>query len=415
MIRHAYILAGGKGTRLRSVIEDIPKPMADIKGKPFLHYLILQLQRHGIEEITLIVGYKRDVIIEYFGSQYLSVKINYLIEETPRGTGGLIAEVCKNCNENILLINGDTFVNFDLAKMYQTHLNSNSEITIGAVKIEHPKRYGILEFENDKILAFNEKKEGEDAYINGGIYLFNSSVFHNLDLPYECSFEKDFLEKYISTFNINAFKIHDFFIDIGIPEDYKSAQELIPAFFVPKIDLTWTLFVDRDGVLNTYQPKDYVKNIDEFVWIEGSCEALAILSKIFGRTFVVTNQQGVGKGLMTTMELEKIHFKLQEDVKSMGGRVDEIYYCPHLAAYKPNCRKPKIGMALKAKLDYPEIDLKKTVMIGDMASDMMFGRTLGAYNILIENKKIETPIDKSLYDMKFENLYELYKSSLFRN
>lgn len=407
MIHHAFILLGGKGTRLAGVISDRPKPMADICGKPFLHYLLLHLKNNEIHEITFLVGYMHEFIFKYFGNNYLGITINYQKEETPRGTGGFIYEISKNTHQDILLINGDTFLDLNIQEFYSNFKKTNANISLASINIENSDRYGTLEVVDSKIVAFNEKKFEVKAQINAGVYLFNSTWFSSFNLPFQFSFEIDFLQKYCSDIAINTFLQDCFFIDIGIPEDYFLAQKEIPKYFLPTIDKTWTLFLDRDGVLNTHRPLDYVKSMEEFEWIDGSKIAAAKLSNLFGRTFIVTNQQGIGKGLMTTMELEKIHFHIQDDIKLLGGRIDEIYYCPHLAEYKSNCRKPKIGMALKAKMEYPEIDLKKSIMIGDMGSDMEFGRTIGSFNILVENKKIETPIDESLYDLKIENLAQL--------
>lgn len=151
----------------------------------------------------------------------------------------------------------------------------------------------------------------------------------------------------------------------------------------PKIDKTWTLFLDRDGVINKHLPDAYVTSLVEFEFIPGSIEAIATLSKRFGKIVVVTNQQGIGKGLMTEMDLEKIHFYMQEEIAIKGGRIDAIYYCPYLSSIKPKCRKPEIGMALQAKEDFPTIDFTKSVMVGDSKTDMEFGKKIGAITIFI--------------------------------
>lgn len=178
-----------------------------------------------------------------------------------------------------------------------------------------------------------------------------------------------------------------------------------------QIDKTYTLFLDRDGVLNKHLPNAYVLNTAQFEIIDGVLEALKKAASIFGRIVVVTNQQGIGKGLMTEMDLEKIHFYFLEEVKKAGGRIDEIYYCPYLADINPISRKPNTGMALKAKKDFPEIDFSKSIMVGDSWSDMVFGEKLGMYNVFINSSKHIQP-DKYpfRYDVAHTSLKEFIDS-----
>lgn len=150
-----------------------------------------------------------------------------------------------------------------------------------------------------------------------------------------------------------------------------------------KIDKSWTLFLDRDGVINTRLPGAYVKTIHEFSFIEGVPEAIQLLSQKFGIIVVVTNQQGIGKGLMTEEELNIIHQKMIEDLAKQGGRIDRIYHSPHLEASDHADRKPAVGMALKAKKDFRNIKFSKSVMVGDSLSDMIFGKRLKMRTVFI--------------------------------
>lgn len=159
---------------------------------------------------------------------------------------------------------------------------------------------------------------------------------------------------------------------------------------LPKISYDWTLFLDRDGVINKHMPDAYVTCIDEFEFIPGCIEAINKLSLLFHKIIIVTNQQGIGKGLMTSMDLEKIHFYMLEEISKHGGRIDAVYYCPYLSNIKPKCRKPEIGMALQAKEAFPSIDFKKSIMIGDSPSDMLFGKNIGAYTVLAKNKNFQS-------------------------
>ena len=149
----------------------------------------------------------------------------------------------------------------------------------------------------------------------------------------------------------------------------------------------WFLFLDRDGVINVRLPGQYVTQWEEFEFFGKALDALCIFSDYFSRVFVVTNQQGVGKGLMTTEQLEYIHRRMSLEIEASSGHIDAIYYCPDLASAPNTCRKPASKMAIQAKAEYPEIEFSKSVMIGDSLSDIEFGKRLGMQTVLIESNK----------------------------
>jgi len=167
-------------------------------------------------------------------------------------------------------------------------------------------------------------------------------------------------------------------------------------------DNTWSLFLDRDGVINKKLENDYVKRWDEFAFNHGTLEAIADLRKIFGKIFIVTNQRGVGLGKMTVAELDKIHEKMLTEIKEASGEIDKIYYCIDVDGSSP-FRKPNIGMGLIAKKDFPEIEFSKSVMVGDSISDMKFGKNLGMKCILINSNN---GIEKEIDFMQFNTLLE---------
>ena len=172
------------------------------------------------------------------------------------------------------------------------------------------------------------------------------------------------------------------------------------------IDNSWTLFLDRDGVINEKLENDYVKNWDEFKFKEGALQAIVGLGKIFGRVFVVTNQRGVGLSLMTEEILNVIHDKMLSEVVKVSGRIDKIYYCTS-TDQSAECRKPNIGMGLKAKNDYPEIEFSKSIMVGDTISDIEFGKNLGMKTVFIRNGNETVESDNLLI---VESLFSFYKN-----
>ncbi|MEI8389946.1 MAG: HAD family hydrolase [bacterium] len=155
------------------------------------------------------------------------------------------------------------------------------------------------------------------------------------------------------------------------------------------IDKSWTLFLDRDGVINKRLVDDYVKNISEFEFLTGVPEAIKKFSDVFGRIFIVTNQRGIARKIMTENDLELVHGFMIDGINNSGGRIDKIYFCPHDRGENCGCRKPEIGSALKAKQDFPEVDFKKSIMVGDTSSDIQFGKNAGMYAIKVTLKKNE--------------------------
>ncbi|MCP4552377.1 MAG: HAD family hydrolase [Bacteroidetes bacterium] len=161
------------------------------------------------------------------------------------------------------------------------------------------------------------------------------------------------------------------------------------------INKNWSLFLDRDGVINHRIVDDYVKTLTEFKFIQGVPSAIAGLNKVFGRVFIVTNQQGIGKGLMTETDLKVVHEFMIKEITKVGGAIDQIYFCPELAESNHPDRKPQIGMAIRAKQDFPEIDFAKSIMVGDSISDMEFGINAGMINVLVAaEKSVEQKITK---------------------
>ena len=170
-----------------------------------------------------------------------------------------------------------------------------------------------------------------------------------------------------------------------------------------KFDKSWTIFLDRDGVINEKKEKDYIKSWSEFSFTYRARESLASLSACFDKIFIVTNQGGVGKGIMTEHDLILIHEKMLKSINRKSGRIDKIYYCTDLLD-SSEFRKPNTGMALKAKLDFTSIEFRKSIMIGDSETDMLFGKTMGMKCFLINNNSFLNEMNH--FDKKFESLFE---------
>ncbi len=179
------------------------------------------------------------------------------------------------------------------------------------------------------------------------------------------------------------------------------------AHFLADVDQSWTLFLDRDGVINKKIDNDYVKHIGEFEFLPGVLEAIYLLQNCFYKILVVTNQQGISKGLMSETSLERVHQYLFYEVEQSHGHIDAIYHCPHLAADCVYCRKPNNGMAYMAKADYPFIDFSKSIVVGDSESDINFGKKSGMFTV----KVCRQPMDyhSSTADLNVASLIEFSK------
>lgn len=185
---------------------------------------------------------------------------------------------------------------------------------------------------------------------------------------------------------------------------YYSPLNMTP---LPKITKDWTLFLDRDGVINEEVVGDYIRSWEEFHFRPGSIEAIALLCPFFQRTIVVTNQAGVGKGLMTLEELDQINEQMLQEIHAGGGKIDKVYCCTATDNQDIN-RKPNPGMALQAKAEFTEIDFSKSIMVGNMPNDMKFGRNFGAYTVYLPTRAEETP-DPSTVDAQYKDLLSFAK------
>lgn len=231
MISEAIILAGGLGTRLRSVVPDQPKCMAPVNGKPFLFYVINYLQKSGIEKFIFSVGYMHEAIEEYLNKNYSSLDYKISFESEPLGTGGGIKLACeKVTQQNILACNGDTLFRINLQELSNFHKTKNAGCSLCLKPLKNFDRYGVVEINgNGSIQSFKEKKLYDSGLINGGVYTLNVERFKNENLPVKFSFEKDYLEKNTQSSMDGKVKLFgliqdEYFIDIGIPEDYERAQ-----------------------------------------------------------------------------------------------------------------------------------------------------------------------------------------------
>ncbi|MCL2028462.1 MAG: nucleotidyltransferase family protein [Bacteroidales bacterium] len=224
-ITEAAILVGGLGTRLKSVVSDLPKPMADVAGRPFLAYLLDYCKRENIQRVVLCAGYRHEAISEYFGTAYNGLELVYSIEDEPLGTGGALRKGLDLLSSPVIaFLNGDSICQVNLSEMTKCYNENHADMVLAVKKMHNFNRYGTVVLEQKRIIKFEEKKPLNEGFINVGVTLINTDIVKKLAPSQKFSFEKDILETHTTALNLFAFETSEYFIDIGVPEDYALAN-----------------------------------------------------------------------------------------------------------------------------------------------------------------------------------------------
>lgn len=226
MIKEIIILAGGLGTRLRDTVPDLPKCMAPVSGRPFIHHVISFLQNQNLDRFIFSLGYKNEIIQHYITSTFRGIKAVFSIEDEPLGTGGAIKKACTYTKEkNILITNGDTLFTVSVPQLSGFHLKCSAHCTLALKPMKDFSRYGSVQLNPDNsVKDFREKQWMDEGLINGGFYAIDCSQFLKEELPDKFSFEQDYLQKYYDKRKMFGEVQDAYFIDIGIKEDYEKAQ-----------------------------------------------------------------------------------------------------------------------------------------------------------------------------------------------
>ncbi len=371
MGRQAVILAGGFGTRLSHVVSDVPKPMAPIKNIPFLDFIIKQLQRHGFDNFVFLTGYKAEIIEDYFKNLPDTI---FIKEETALGTGGAILNAFNSLNDEFFIINGDTFFDIDFSLLED--FGKDKPCTIALRYTNNIQRYGFVEIDDTfKTISFVEKgnlpENRIDGFINGGIYFMKKSVLEHFIKNFSGQFislETEIFPQFLKNNELFGLPLGGCFIDIGIPEDYQKAQNLIPEWF--EKESKPALFIDKDGTLivNTEYPHGR-----SFEIIESTIDIVKKYSEQNYHIIMVTNQAGIAKNKFNFAEMNEGFEGIKEFYTSKGVKFDDIEFCPYHKdgvikeySYDSLLRKPNPGMILMA-CEKLKIDLKHSLMVGDNA------------------------------------------------
>jgi len=220
------LLAGGLGTRLRDQVPNLPKPMAPVAGRPFLEYVLDKLKEGGISRVVLAVGYRAEAIISHFGSDYRGIELVYAHEIEPLGTGGAIAFALSFVKASrALVLNGDTYLEMNYAAFVHACDANRAALGIVVRLVPDTTRYGRCELKNNTVIRFSEKSEARPGLINAGVYYLSRDVFEQYGMPPNFSFERDFVGVHLAAILPFGFPVDGYFIDIGVPEDFRQAQQ----------------------------------------------------------------------------------------------------------------------------------------------------------------------------------------------
>ncbi|NNN25298.1 MULTISPECIES: nucleotidyltransferase family protein [Pseudomonas] len=223
-MREAIVLAGGFGTRLREVVPDWPKPMAPVAGRPFLEILLGSLASKGFSRVVLSLGYMAEKISNHFGSRFAGMDLDYVVEDSPLGTGGAVRLAMTRCTrDHVFVLNGDTFLDLEASAIDELWLARRNPLIV-ARQVTDTARFGRLLVQDDLVRGFTEKGVSGPGLINGGCYVFDRNQLDHFELNQPFSLEADFLANAVQTMPVNVFVTGGHFIDIGVPEDYQRAQ-----------------------------------------------------------------------------------------------------------------------------------------------------------------------------------------------
>lgn len=398
------IMAGGKGTRLRTITHDeIPKSMALVSGKPILQWQIEQLRCQNVSDIILVIGYLGEKIRSFFGDgTQFGVTIRYIEETAPLGTAGALSELPLLLKEqNFLLLFGDVLFDVDLARMLHFHMEKKAQVTLFIHPNTHPQDSDLVICDTSgRVLGFDSKHNDRSGrwlhnLVNAGLYLMNQNVCQAVPKNTQTDLEKDLLTRLICQGAlIYGYQSSEYVKDVGTATRIAEATADMDSGFTAKRSLRQkqrAIFLDRDGTIN--QKNGLISREDQFELDPCATQAIGLINQSGYLAIVVTNQPVVARGMCEMEDVDRIHRKMETLLGQAGVYLDDIRFCPHHpdwgypeenSAYKVPClcRKPSTGMLDECAARY-NIDLSASWIIGDSTTDIQTGLNAGMHTALV--------------------------------
>jgi D,D-heptose 1,7-bisphosphate phosphatase len=411
----AVILAGGRGTRLKEITGNLPKPLMDIDGKPLLVRQLELMRQSGIGEVLLLTGYRSDAIRAEIGDgARFGLHVLYAEEDenNPLGTAGALLDSYDRLGERILVAYGDCMLNVDLPRMVAWHEAHRAEASLLVHPNSHPEDSDLVETDAAaRVVAFHPyPHEGKDYLtnlVNAALYVIDKkslAPYRTRWLAARPSAQKPDIAKYLfpemlaGGARLFAYRSPEYIKDAGTPKRYASVVQDLRSGRIARATLSHpqkAIFLDRDGTLN--EEVNRVSSPEALRLIEGVAKAVRRINESEYRAIVVTNQPVLARGDCDERTLAQIHAKLDTLLAREGAYLDALYYCPHhphsgypgeVPALKIacTCRKPKPGMLLAAQADF-NIDFSQSWMIGDSTIDIRTANGLALRSVLLQTGK----------------------------
>lgn len=405
---YTVIMAGGKGTRISSVANDIPKPMIRIDGVPVLEREIKCLKEQGFQDIIITVGHLGNIIVDYFGDgsgispitgESFGVSIDYFVETEPLGNAGALFQLKDKLTEDFLLLNADAIFDIDFNRFVAFHKKKGGLVTLFTHPNSHPYDSGLIIADgNNSVEKWLTKEDTRPKFyqnrVNAGLHIVSPSLLkQKIDTP-KIDLDRQLLKPLAGTGKMFCYDSPEYVKDMGTPERYASVCDDFRNGIVCAKNLSnkqKAIFLDRDGTINKYV--GFLHNEDEFELLPGVSNAIRKINQSDYLVIVVTNQPVIARGEVSYGELQEIHNKMETLLGLEGAYLNGIYFCPHhphkgyegeIRELKTDCecRKPKPGMLLRAAEDL-NIDLKASWMIGDSESDIKAGKSAMCQTALV--------------------------------
>ncbi len=394
------IMAGGKGTRISELFPDIPKPMIPVCGVPVLEREICSLKKQGFTDIILTVGYKANVIMDYFNDgTKLGVHIEYFVEKQPLGNAGALFQLKDKLTEDFLLLNADAMFNVDFNRFVKFHKEQKGLVTLFTHPNNHPYDSGLIIANKDKqVKKWLTKEDTRPEYyqnrVNAGLHVISPEVLNMQITTEKVDLDRQVLKPLCGTGKMYCYDSPEYVKDMGTPDRFEGVCKDFENGIVEGRNLKnkqKAIFIDRDGTINKYV--GFLRDTEQFELLEGVSEAIKTINQSGYLVVVVTNQPVIARGEVTYNGLQEIHNKMETLLGKDGAYLDGIYFCPHHPdsgydgeikelKFECECRKPKPGMLLKAAQDL-NIDLEQSWMVGDGKNDIQAGKNAGCRTALI--------------------------------